>query len=64
MVKRARETEKSPQTPCNDANCQVTEHSVAHLLHWDREGQLWGDWGAADSSVVKSAKRGRDNDLI
>ena len=39
-------------------------HNIAHILHWDRRGQLWGDWGAADSSVVKSAKRGRDNDLI
>ena len=50
MLKRARATEKSPQTPCNDAD--VFEHNVAHLLHWDREGQLWGDWAAADSSVV------------
>ena len=35
MVKRVRETEKSPQTPCSDANWHVTEHSVAQLLHWD-----------------------------
>ena len=64
MVKRARETESSPQTPCSDANWHVIEHSVAHLLHWDREGQFWGDWAAADSSVVKSAKKSSDKDLI
>ena len=43
MVKRARETENSPQTPCNDWH--VIEHNVAHLLHWDREGDSYGETG-------------------
>ena len=41
MVKRAGETENSPQTPCSDADWHVVEHSVAQLPHWDREGQLF-----------------------
>ena len=61
MVKRARETEKSPQTACSGANWH--EHSVAHRLHWDRLGHGGTDWAATDSSV-QSAKRSMDNDLI
>ena len=40
--------------------------AAAHICQQENKGgvPLWGDWGAADSSVVKSGKRGRDNDLI
>ena len=59
-LKRARETEKSPQTTCNDANWHVIEQCCPP----SSLGQLWGDLAAADSSVGKSAKRIRVNNVI
>ena len=47
MARRPKETENFPQTPCNDANWYNMLIAMS-----------WGDWAAADSSVVKSVKRG------
>lgn len=52
MVKRPRETEKCPQTPCN-AKLACQPSSSAHLLSLRQGGvQVWGAWGAADSPVA------------
>lgn len=62
VKKRARETENPTQTPWNDAKSLTQCCSPSSLGQGGV--QLWGDWGAADSSFVKSDKRGMDNDLI
>ena len=64
MVKRARATENSPQTPHNDADCMSLNTVLLTFFTGTGRGQLWGDWAAADPSIVKSSKRSRDNDLI
>ena len=58
MVKRAREIENSPQTPCNDANWHVIEHNVAQLIHWDREGDRYGETGMLLTSLLLSLHKG------
>ena len=56
MVQRARATEKSPQIPYNDAN--VIEHNVAHLLHWDKEGDRYGETGVLLTHLLFSLLKG------
>ena len=58
MIQRARATENSPQTPCNDANWHVIEHSVAQLPQWDREGDSYGETGLLLTHLLLSLLKG------